>query len=158
VNWPCQTSDVRARPRGRAVRARSDGVAMLEALVGAVVFALAALAIVGFQARAAQALHHAHFRGEAQQLAHSVLARMQAADNATLYTDFDMRAGGTGYRAFAAQAQRLPGVDDTHLPPELLVTAGPSSTSRVAAVAVQWRLPGDIAAHRYATTAVVGGR
>ena len=132
---------------------------MLEALVGAVVFALAALAIAGFlNARAAQALHHAHFRGEAQQLAHAVLARMQTADNATLYADFDMRAGGTGYRAFAVQAQRLPGVDDTHLSPELLVTAGPSSTSRVAAIAVQWRLPGDTAAHRYATTAVVGGR
>ena len=134
------------------------GAVMLEALVGAVVFALAALAIVGFQARAAQALHHAHFRGEAQQLAHAVLARMQAADNATLYADFDMRAGGAGYLAFVAQAGRLPGVDATHLSPELLVTAGPSSASRVAAVTVQWRLPGDTAAHRYSTTAVVGGR
>ena len=69
------------------------GAVLLEALVGAVVFALAALAIVAFQARAAQALHHAHFRGEAQQLAHAVLARMHASDNATLYADFDMRAG-----------------------------------------------------------------
>ena len=134
------------------------GAVLLEALVGAVVFALAALAIVAFQARAAQALHHAHFRGEAQQLAHAVLARMHASDNATLYADFDMRASGAGYLAFAAQAQRLPGVNATHLAPELLVTAGPSAASRAAAVTVQWRLPGEAAAHRYSTTAVVGGR
>jgi hypothetical protein len=83
---------------------------------------------------------------------------MQAAGGATLYADFDMRAAGAGYRALVAAARLLPGVDDTRIPPELLVTPGPSNTSRVAAVTVQWQLPGDSAIHRYATSAVVGGR
>jgi hypothetical protein len=131
---------------------------LLEALVAALIFAFAALAIAGFQARAARHLHDANFRGEAAQLAHAALARMQAADHTTLYAEFDMRAAGPGYRALVAQARRLPGVDDTQVQPELLVTPGPSSTSRVAAVAVQWRLPGDPVVHRYATSAVVGGR
>ena len=56
------------------------GAVLLEALVGAVVFALAALAIVAFQARATQALHHAHFRGEAQQLARVTIASRSQED------------------------------------------------------------------------------
>ena len=131
---------------------------MLEALVAALIFALAAIAIVGFQARAARHLNDAHFRVEARHIVHSALARMQAADNATLYAEFDMRAAGAGYRALVAQAQRLPGVTAVRYAPEVLVTAGPSGTSRMAEVTVQWRLPGDAAPHRYSASAAVGGR
>jgi hypothetical protein len=131
---------------------------MLEALAAALIFALAAIAIVGFQARAARHLNDAHFRVEARHVVHAALARMQAADNATLYAEFDMRAGGAGYRSLLAQAQRLPGVTATRYAPEVLVTAGPSTTSRTAAVTVQWLLPGDTAPHRYSASAAVGGR
>ncbi|MET0916850.1 MAG: hypothetical protein ABWY07_00280, partial [Burkholderiales bacterium] len=110
--------------------AHSRGAMMLEALVAALIFALAAIAIVGFQARAARHLDDAHFRVEARHLVHTALARMQAADNATLYAEFDMRAGGAGYRALVAQAQRLPGVTAARYAPEVLVTPGPSATSR----------------------------
>ena len=131
---------------------------MLEALMAALIFALAALAVLGFQARAARALSDAHLRVEARHLAHATLARMQAADNSTLYAEFDMRAGGAGYRTLVAQAQRLPGVSASRYPPEVLITDGPSSASRNAAVSVQWLLPGDAAPHRYAVSAAVGGR
>ena len=131
---------------------------MLEALVGALVFAIAAIAIVGFQARAARTLGDAHFRVEAQHLAQSALARMQSADNATLYEQFDMRAGGPGYRDVVAQAARLPGVSASRNAPRVLIRDGPSSASRTASVAVQWQTPGDAEKHVYATTGVVGGR
>jgi hypothetical protein len=134
------------------------GAVMLEALVAALIFALAAIAIVGFQARAARHLNDAHFRVEARHLVHSALAQMQAADNATLYAEFDMRAGGAGYRALLAQAQRLPGVTAVRYAPEVLVTPGPSATSRMAAVTVQWLLPGEAAPHRYSASTAVGGR
>ena len=137
---------------------RPRGAMMLEALVAALIFALAALAIIGFQARAARHLNDAHFRVEARHMVHSALARMQAADSATLYAEFDMRAGGAGYRALVAQAQRLPGVTAVRYAPEVLVTAGPSVTSRMAEVTVQWLLPGDAAPHRYSASAAVGGR
>lgn len=134
------------------------GAIMLEALAAALIFALAAVAIAGFHARAARHLNDAHFRVEARHLAHAALARMQAADSATLYAEFDMRAGGAGYRALLAQARRLPGVTGERLRPELLVTVGPSDASRTAAVAVLWQLPGDAAPHRYSASAAVGGR
>jgi hypothetical protein len=137
---------------------RVRGAVMMEALAAALIFALAAIAIVGFQARAARLLNDAHFRVEARHLAHSTLARMQAADNATLYAEFDVRAGGAGYRALAAQAQRLPGVGATSNAPQVLITPGPSATSRTAAVTVQWLFPGDTSPHRYSASAVVGGR
>lgn len=131
---------------------------MLEALIAALVFAVAAIAIVGFQARAARTLGDAHFRVEAQQLAHAALARMQSADNTTLYEQFDMRAGGAGYRSVVAQAARLPGVSASHNAPRVLIRDGPSSASRTASVAVQWQSPGDVDVHLYAATGVVGGR
>jgi hypothetical protein len=137
---------------------RARGAMMLEALAAALIFALAAIAIVGFQARAARHLNDAQFRVEASHLVHAALARMQVADSATLYAEFDMRAGGAGYRALVAQAQRLPGVTAVRYAPEVLVTAGPSATSRTAAVAVQWLLPGDAVPHRYSASAAVGGR
>ena len=130
---------------------------MLDALVAALVFALAAVAIVGYQTRAARALGDAHLRVEAQQLAHAALARMQAADNATLYEQFDMRAGGAGYRALAVEAARLPGVSASRNAPHVLIADGPSGRSRTASVAIHWQLPGE-ATHRYAAIGVVGGR
>jgi hypothetical protein len=137
---------------------RSRGAMLLEALAAALLFALAAIAIVGFQARAARHLNDAHFRVEARHLVHAALARMHAANSATLYAEFDMRAGGTGYRALVAQAQRLPGVTAARYAPEVLVTPGPSATSRTASVTVQWLLPGDAAPHRYTASGAVGGR
>ena len=131
---------------------------MLEALAAALIFALAAIAIVGFQVRAARHLNDLHFRAEARHLAHATLARMLAADSATLYAEFDMRAGGAGYRALVSEAERLPGVTAGRHAPEVLITAGPSATSRIAAVTVQWRLPGDATPHRYSASAAVGGR
>lgn len=144
-------------PSRRPARAHGRGAMMLESLVAALIFALAAIAIVGFQARAARHLNDAHFRVEARHLAHASLARMLAADQATLYAEFDMRAGGAGYRALAAQAMRLPGVAGGAYAPEVLITPGPSTTSRTAAVTVQWRLPGDAGPHRYTASAVLGG-
>ena len=137
---------------------RCRGALMLEALVGALVFAVAAIAIVGFQARAARTLGDAQFRVEAQQLAHAALGRMQSADNATLYEQFDMRAGGAGYRGVVVQAARLPGVSASRNAPRVLIRDGPSSVSRTASVAVQWQMPGDPDVHLYAATGVVGGR
>jgi hypothetical protein len=142
----------------RRARNRTRGAMMLEALVAAVVFAFAALAIAGFQARASRLLNDAHFRVEAQHLAHAALARMLAADSVTLYAEFDMRAGGAGYRALAAQAMRLPGVTASRYAPEVLITPGPSATSRTAAVTLIWKLPGDADPHRYTAIAAVGGR
>ncbi|MEO5764960.1 MAG: hypothetical protein ABIR52_06590 [Casimicrobiaceae bacterium] len=137
---------------------RERGALLLEALVAALIFALAALAIVGFQARAARQIDDAHFRVEARHLAEATLARMLAADATTLFAEYDMRAGGAGYRALVAQAQRLPGVTATQYAPEVLIMPGPSTSSRTAAVTVRWRSPADATPHGYATSGTVGGR
>ena len=131
---------------------------MLEALVAALIFALAAIAVVGFQARAARQLNDTHFRVEARHMVHSALARMSNSAYNVALSAACMRAAGAGYRALVAQALRLPGVTAVRYAPEVLVTAGPSGTSRMAEVTVQWLLPGDAAPHRYSASAAVGGR
>ncbi len=143
--------------RTNAPRQRLRGAVLFEALVAALIFALAALAIVGFQARAVRALNDAQYRAEARHLAHAALARMRTADDASLYADFDMRAGGAGYRALVAQASRLPGVTASTYAPQVLITDGPSTTSRRVAVTISWLPPGDTTAHRYAVSSAVGG-
>ncbi len=149
-----------AHPSGRTPRrspAQQCGTFLLEALIALLIFAFGAIGIAGLHARAIRHVNDAHFRGEALHVAQSALARMKAANAATLHADFDMTSSGAGYQAVLEQAKALPGVSATRLAPEVHVTPGPSPDSRKVAVTVLWQLPGDTGVHRYAATAVVGG-
>jgi type IV pilus assembly protein PilV len=148
-----RTAERRAR-RSRPQR----GAFLLEALIAALVFSFGSLAMVGLQARAVRHANDAQYRGEAAQLAQAVLAEMGATDVATLAARFDARSGGPGYAALLDRAKNLPGVSATQNSPDVLVGPGPSSNSREISIVVYWAAPGDPRIHRYATTAVVGGR
>jgi type IV pilus assembly protein PilV len=132
------------------------GAFLLEALIALLIFALGATAVSSLHARAIRHVNDAHFRGVALHVAHSAIARMKAANAATLHADFDMSGSGAGYQAVVEQAKALPGVSATRLAPEVHVTAGPSADSRKVAVRVLWQIPGDTIVHRYAATTVVG--
>jgi type IV pilus assembly protein PilV len=131
---------------------------LLEALIATLIFAFGALAIANLHARAARHVNDAQFRAEAIQLVEATLGQMRAADAATLYANFDSRAGGAGYRALLEKAKQLPGVDDSSNAPEVNVSDGPSMTSRRVDITVFWRLPGDASVHRHGASAVAMGR
>jgi type IV pilus assembly protein PilV len=134
------------------------GAFLLESLIAALVFAFGVLAIAGLHARAVRHANDAQFRVEAVQLAEAALAQMRATAPESLFTAFDTRAQGPGYRALLDRARRLPGVDENANAPEVRVGDGPSAASRQVDITMYWKAPGDDRIHRYDASAVVASR
>jgi hypothetical protein len=81
---------------------------------------------------------------------------MWAEDPAALAARYDATMGGDGYVAFSRLALRLPGAGIAGNAPDVRIEPGPVPSSRKVTVAVHWQLPGEPAAHRHGTTAVIG--
>lgn len=141
-------------PTGR-LRARARGAFLLEALVGMLVFAVAAAAAVALIASAVRAGTDADLRSAATALAAATLARMATDDFATLAERYEASRDGAGYRALAARARLLPGVTTSVNLPSLSITDGPSISSRRVDVVVSWQPPGAARAHRASMTTVI---
>jgi type IV pilus assembly protein PilV len=137
-------------------KATQRGALLLEALMAVAVFSIGVLGIVGLHAQAIRHVHAAHCRSEAAHLVQALIGRMWAEDPATLAARYDASADGEGYVAFSRLARRLPGADMTGNAPEVRIESGPVLSSRKVTVAVHWQLPGETAAHRHGTTAVIG--
>jgi len=120
------------------------GSFLLESLVAMLIVSLGVLGIVGLYARSVQNIDDSKYRGEAALLAHSLLGQMWVTANsfATLQANFDSvtPGSGTGYIEFKALVlQRLP----NSLAPDVLVTAGPSTSSTDVRITIKWKHPGD---------------
>jgi type IV pilus assembly protein PilV len=129
-----------------ALRRRTSGAFLLEALVAIVVFAVGTLALLELITGAARESGHARWRDEASTLAASALSRMWSDDAATLDTRYDA-ATGPGYRALQAAAQRLPGVGSGVNTPLIAIDGSVPGRWQVA-ITVFWQQPGERAAHR----------
>jgi type IV pilus assembly protein PilV len=95
----------RTRPsqtRAATARRHATGIALVEALVAVVVFAIGVLGIVGMQARSVQVVAEATHRADATRFAAELIARMRIADAATRAHVFDSASAGAGYRQWAA--------------------------------------------------------
>ena len=134
---------------------RCQGAFLLEALIGMLVFSIAAAAALALVASAVRAATNADVRGIATALAVSTLARMATDDYATLSDRYDASRNGTGYRALVTRARELPGVTTSRNLPQLSITDGPSAASRRVALVVSWQLPGDSQPHRARLTTVI---
>ncbi len=143
------------RPLKHHFPSRPCGAFLLEALVGMLVFAIAAAAVIAFVASAVRAGTNADLRSVATGLAATTLARMATDDFATLADRYDASHGGTGYRALVTRARQLPGVTATRNLPELSITDGPSAASRRVDVVVSWQPPGASRPHRSLLTTVI---
>lgn len=122
--------------------ARQRGSFMLEALIAILIVALGVLGSVGLVARSMQDIDDAKFRGEAAYLANSLIGQMWLDDRTTTALDakFGDASAGTGYLDFKTLVQqRMPHASD----PEVSVAAGPTATSSIVIVHLQWRPPGD---------------
>ena len=132
-----------------ARRSRQDGVMLLEALIGILIFSIGILALLGMQATAMRATVDAKYRSEAAFLANEIIGIMWV-DRANL-TSY----GGTGCASYAqcnawlTRAQGLlPNATGANAP--TITIAGQQAT-----VTIFWQRPGDTAVSQHTAVAQI---
>ncbi len=130
---------------------RQSGVALLEALVGILIFSIGILAIMALQAQAIRNTVEARYRNEAAYLANQVIGQMWV-DRANLAA-YDTTAGTNGnmtaWRTRVATA--LPGITVGATNSPTIAVAGNQVT-----VTISWKMPGtDSVTRRLAVVAQI---
>lgn len=125
-------------------RAATRGLALIDALIAVVVFAVGVLALVALQSTAAQQSSQAKYRADATMLANALISRMWLTDRQVATLQDRFATGGDAYEDWLATVQEtLPGAADN--PPEVDVVAVPGGPGRpdTARVTVQlrWKPP-----------------
>lgn len=117
---------------------KQSGVALLEALVGILIFSIGILALMGLQAQSIRNTVEAKYRNEAAYLANQVIGQMWV-DRANL-AGYDTGAGANpNMTAWRTQvANTLPRVVDGGANSPTIVVAGNQVT-----VTIFWQLPGS---------------
>ena len=161
-----RTTTIRMKRDFRQKRAkiRSQlGIALVEAMVAVVIFAIGILGIVAMQARSTQMMTDSLFRAQAAQLATELLSEMWTSDPSQRVQQFASAGGGIRYvqwhSRFAAGANALPGsvanppvvtVQTNQLPLPTVPVSNYTMTD--VTVTVFWQRPGAPVG-RYTTTA-----
>lgn len=135
------------------MRQRQSGVALLEALVGILIFSIGILALMGLQAQSIRNTIEAKYRNEAAYLANQVIGQMWV-DRDNL-ADYDTSGG-------AAQKMLDWRVKVADALPRVVAGGANSPTIAVAAnqvtVTVFWQLPGtDSVLRQYSVVAQING-
>jgi type IV pilus assembly protein PilV len=129
------------------------GSFLLEALIAVLIVALGIIGLLGLLARSMQNIDESKYRGEAAFLANTYIGQMWAADKATLAAHFSDSGGGAEYDEFKSfVAQRLPNAGA----PVVTVGAGPTATSSLVQITLQWQTPGSSDVHQYWFTGTIG--
>jgi type IV pilus assembly protein PilV len=139
------------------IPARQDGVVLIEALLGILIFSIGILALIGMQSVAVKNTVDARYRTEAAYLAKSVLNQIQLdMANVSFYDDTNTAnyAPRTTWRMQVEallpginiqSAQRVPEIDIVPGP----TYAGDSTPSSQVTVKVLWLQPGETAEHKF---------
>jgi len=133
----------RVRPRNQ------EGVMLLEALIGILIFSIGILALLGMQATAMRATIDAKYRSEASFLANEIIGAMWVdRANLALY-DGASCAGYAECNAWVARVQAaLPNATGANAP--TVTVAGQQAT-----VTVFWQRPGDSAVSNHMVVAQI---
>ncbi|MGQ0545943.1 MAG: type IV pilus modification PilV family protein [Betaproteobacteria bacterium] len=136
---------------------QQQGVMLLEALIGILIFSIGILALIGMQATAMRATIDAKYRSEASFLANQVLGQMWVADKTNLAafaTSPGIPAACPGAPVCAwitRVGQLLPNATGANAP-EIAVSANEVT------VTVRWQPPGDAQpSNHLAVTQINGG-
>lgn len=131
--------------------AQQDGVVLIEALLGILIFSIGILALIGMQSVAVKNTTDARYRTEAAYLANSILSQIRLDIGNIVFYD-DTNAGTYAPRtAWRNQVEALlPGVRiaSAQRVPEIDIVAGPTfagdtdPASRVT-VTIRWLQPGE---------------
>jgi type IV pilus assembly protein PilV len=143
--------------RHNRISARQDGVVLIEALLGILIFSIGILALIGMQSVAVKNTVDARYRTEAAYLAKDILNQIQLdMANITLYddTNIGIYAPRTAWRSRVEAL--LPGVNIATVQrvPEIDIVAGPSfvgdsSPSSQVTIKVSWLQPGETEVHKF---------
>lgn len=127
-----------------AIKGRQGGVALLEALIGILIFSIGILAVVGMQATAIRTVADSKYRSEAAFLANELVAQMWT-DAANLGSYAYTGSGGVPAKldywinnAKNGVNVRLPGA--ATVPPIVTVT-GASANGAAVQIEVRWQMP-----------------
>jgi type IV pilus assembly protein PilV len=144
------------------MRSKQEGVMLLEALIGILIFSLGVLALVAMQAVSISSVSNARYRTEAAFLANDIIGSAWVA-RGTLGTGADLdtfRYPGGAAAPLAAWVQKvqatLPGSDV--YPPTIDVVnldAPAASSARQVTVTLQWRAPDAVMTSRHVAIAYI---
>lgn len=139
------------------IAARQDGVVLIEALLGILIFSIGILALIGMQSVAVKNTTDARYRAEAAYLANSILSQIRL-DMANVAFYDDSNTGAYAPRAaWRSQVEALlPGVNvaTAQRVPEIDIVPGPTYVgdsdppSRVT-VTIRWQQPGETEERRF---------
>ena len=147
------------RPRG--TQANQQGIVLLEALCGLLIFAVGILGLIGLQLTSIKQAAAAEYRSTAVLQANDLISRMWVSDRtaATLQAQFASATSGATYTAWKTEwAGALPGTGISGNAPKVEFTteAGggstPVSSSRVT-VTIYWQAPNETAKHNFSVVA-----
>lgn len=127
-----------------------EGVMLLEALIGILIFSIGILALVAMQANAISNVANAQYRSEAAALADEILGQIlmdRGPDNTLATVDSYIYSGGTGgyppLSRWVTKVNRLPG--SSTYPSSIAVTTiaspGTNGPTKQVVVTVRWRAP-----------------
>ena len=135
---------------------RQQGVMLLEALIGILIFSVGILALIGMQATAMRATIDAKYRSEASFLANEIVGLMWVSDKANLAV-FATSPGspatcpGAPVCAWIARVEQLlPNATGANAP-EIAI-----ATNEVT-VTVRWKAPGDAQASNHVSVTQING-
>jgi len=138
----------------RKMRSKQEGVMLLEALIGILIFSVGVLALVAMQAVSISSVSNARYRTEASFLANDILGSAWVA-RGTLGTGSDLdafRYPGGSASPLAAWVQKveatLPG-SVTYPPTIEIVNMATPVNGRQITVTLQWRAPDAVLTSRH---------
>ena len=123
---------------------QQEGVMLLEALIGILIFSLGVLALVAMQAVSVSTVSNARYRTEASFLANEILSQVWV-DRGANYANVSNYAvtGGVGA---STQSQNWVDKVNQHMPnstafPPTVAIATPASGGRQVTVTIRWKAP-----------------
>ena len=125
----------------RTVRGQS-GVALLEALIGILIFSIGILAVVGMQATAIKTVSDSKYRSEAAYLANQLLTQMWTDAGNVKSAEYAYNGTGTVPARLTAWvndvSSRLPG---TTTAKPVVAVSSETASGAVVQITVYWQLP-----------------
>lgn len=138
----------------RTMRSNQEGVMLLEALIGILIFSLGILALVAMQAVSVSSVSNARYRTEAAFLANDILGSIWIdrgpAGTGTGIDNYKYPGGGAApLTSWLAKVQETMPASATYTPSIAVVPIVGLASGRQVTVTIQWRAPDAVLTSRH---------
>lgn len=142
----------------KSSRRDQEGVLLLEAMIGILIFSFGVLALVAMQALSSSNVSNARFRSEAAFLANEIISQawVDRGVNLANLANYSY-SGGTGSGALApwvAKVKELMPASDTY-EPRIVIAAIPGVAAREMTVTIFWKAPNAVAPSNHVAVGVI---